>query len=89
MTPINFPEANTQYGPPKDMTESQVATIPAFAGEVRSGSCDGVHIVVVAWTPTAEELRDIMDGKPIFISMFGGLAPHYLTTSFEQAINVA
>lgn len=89
MTPTNFPEANTQFKAPSDMDESQVATIPAHVCEVRGGSCDGVPMVVVAWMPSEQEIRDIVAGKPIFLSMFGGLSPHYLTTSFEQSINCA
>ena len=86
MIPIKFPEANTTFGAPSDMDESQVMTIPGFAGQVTGGSCDGMPVVVVAWRPTPEELRDIVDGKPIFLSVFGGLPPHYMATSFEQAV---
>jgi len=87
MTPVDFPELNKNFCAPSDMDESQVATLPAYAGQVRGGSCDGVPIVVVAWRPSAEEFQDLVDGKPVFISMFGGLPPHYLTTDFQQAIS--
>jgi hypothetical protein len=89
MTPTTFPEANASYGPPPDLTEAQCMTIPAYHGEAKSGSVDGVRIVVVAWQPSAEELQQLAAGKPIFISMIGGLAPHFLTTDFQQAIHPA
>lgn len=89
MTPIKFPEANTLFKAPSDMDESQVATIPAWTGQVRGGSCDGVPLVVVAWRPTEADLIALRSGEPVYLSMFGGLAPHFLTTNFQQAINVA
>lgn len=89
MTPIPFPEANTKFGPPPEMDESQVATIPAFAGTVEGGNCDGSAQVIVAWMPTDGERLAIATGAPVFISMLGGLAPHFLTTSFEDARRVS
>ena len=89
MNPINFKEANTKFGPPKELAESQCLTIPAHVTRAHGGSVDGAEIVVVAWEPTAEERERIITGSPIFISMIGGLSPHYLTTSFSEAINPA
>ena len=89
MIPTDFPEANAKFGPPSDMAESQVKTIPAYVGQVSSGSVDGATLVVAAWKPTAEELKDLEAGKPVFISMLGGLAPHFLTTDFALATNPA
>ncbi len=89
MNPVDFPESNMPFGAPSGWDESQCATIRAFAGPIQGGSLDGEHQVIVAWTPTAQELKDIVNGKPIFISMIGGLMPHYLCTSFADARNVA
>jgi hypothetical protein len=86
MNPITFPEANAKFGPPSDLKESQCMTIPAFQGIVQGGSVDGCLLVVVAWKPSPEEVRQIAAGAPIFISMIGGLAPHFLTTHFQNAI---
>jgi len=86
MTPVLFPQCNAAFGPPSDLDESQCATIPAYVGEVKRGSVEGSKIVVVAWLPTPEELAIIKAGGPIFLSMMGGLAPHFVTTSFEEAI---
>lgn len=89
MTPTNFPEANTTYGPPPDLEESQCMSIRAYKGTVVGGSVDGSDQVVVAWLPTDEDVDRIVAGEPIFISMLGGLAPHFLTTTFEEAIRPA
>lgn len=89
MTPQNFDEANQVFSPPKDLDESQCISIPAFVGEVKSGSVDGVPLVVVAWRPTSEELDRLNAGCAIFLTMIGGLAPHYLSTTFEEATHPA
>lgn len=85
MSPTVFPEANTVFGPPSDLEESQCASIPAYVGEAKGGSVDGSKVVVVAWYPTPNERDLIQHGAPIFITMMGGLAPHFLTVSFNEA----
>ena len=68
------------------MGEQQAATISAYVGEIKGGTCDGASIVVVAWMPTMDELSEIIQGNPIYLSGIGGLPPHFLTTDFQQAI---
>ena len=87
MTPTTFPEANSQFGPPPDLTKEQCGSIPAFMGDVKSGSCEGAPLVVTAWKPNAQELADIINGKPIFFTCLGGLPPHFITTDFVSATN--
>jgi hypothetical protein len=89
MNPAHFPQANFKFGPPSDLEESQCTTIPAFVGEIKTGSCDGCQITVVAWLPTPQELAELNIGKPIYLSVIGGLPPHFLSTDFQQAINPA
>lgn len=89
MTPVKFPEANSRFGPPEDLAESQCMTIWAYSGTVAGGSVDGAHQVVVAWLPDEQERKRIADGGPIFLSVIGGLPPHYLSTSFAEAIKPA
>lgn len=89
MNPIEFPQANVRYGPPPDLEESQCMTIPAYKGTVEGGSVDGCEQVVVAWKPTEHDVERIKNGELIFISMIGSLAPHFLTTSFEEATHPA
>jgi hypothetical protein len=88
MTPFKFPESNVAFGPPADLEESQVLTIHGWRGHA-GGSCDGIELVVVAHLPTPEDLARLNAGEPIFISMLGGLAPHFLTTRFVEATNPA
>lgn len=64
-------------------------TIPAYIGKVNGGSVDGATLVVVAWRPTKAELANLVAGNPIYLSYLGGLPPHFLTTTFEEAANPA
>lgn len=89
MIPQKFPEANARYGPPEGYEESQVSTIHAWHGECSGGSCDGQKAVVVAWAPTPEELGRLLAGGSIYLTMFGGLAPHMLTADFHSATHPA
>lgn len=88
MIPIEFPQANHRFGPPEGMNEEQVRTIHAHVHEVQGGGNDGIVSVTCAWLPSAKDLERIMNGGPIFVTMFGGLAPHCITSSFEDAANI-
>lgn len=88
MNPVNFPEATVPFGPPADLDESQCGVINAFVGRVEGGNVDGARQVVVAWKPTAEELAELNAGGAVYLSMLGGLLPHFLCTSFDVARRV-
>jgi hypothetical protein len=85
MNPFNFPQAKTPFIAPSDMDASQVFTIKAFRGKVNAGNLDGADFVVTAWKPTEEELKQLNEGNAVFLTCLGGLPPHFLTTSFEEA----
>lgn len=89
MIPSEFPESNIKMRPPPDLEESQCAVIPAFVGEIEGGSCDGCPLTVVAWRPTTAELEAINHGASIFLSIIGGLPPHFLTVDFHSATHPA
>ena len=89
MNPVKFPQANCRFGPPPDMSEAQVQTIYAYKDEAKKGSCDGSQMVVVAWKPDAHEIERINAGCPIFLTVLGGLPPHFITTDFRKAVNPA
>lgn len=89
MSPYHFHQCNTTFGPPSDLAESQCHSIPAYLGQVKGGSVDGSTIVIVAWQPSDEQRYAIAQGGPIFLSMIGGLAPHFLSTNFAEANNPA
>lgn len=85
MTPIKFPESNNEYGPPRGMDESQVRTVPVFKGKVEGGSCKDFPIVVVCYELTEADVEALLHGRKIYVSMIGGLAPHYLSQTFYDA----
>lgn len=89
MIPTDFPEANCRFKAPTGLSETQVLTIAAYSAQLHRGSLDGSDVCVLAWVPTPEELEDIKAGKPIYVSMIGGVLPHYVCTNFQQAINCA
>lgn len=89
MIPADFPQSNCSFSAPDGLAESQVMSIPAYRHRVLGGSVDGCTQVVVAWLPTPAELELLNQGKPIFLSMIGGLLPHYLSMDFHSAIHPA
>lgn len=89
MAPVDFPESNRRFTAPSDLAESQVATIPAYAGHIEGGALDGVPIVVTAWKPDEGELALLNAGQPILLSFIGGLPPHMATMDFQSATHPA
>ncbi len=88
MTPTAFLEQNRTFMKPPDMTDTQCLPIGAFVGEVNSGPCEGVPMIVTAWKPSVEELQLLNEGEAVFIGFLGGtLPPHILGTSFKQVTN--
>ena len=85
MIPIHFDQANARLGPPPDLEESQCLTISAYIGQAKGGSIDGAAIAVVAWQPSESDLRDLNNGGLIYLSMIGGVPPHFLSTDFNEA----
>lgn len=87
MNPTTFFEANCKFKAPVDLDESQVSTIDAYRETKSGGNLDGSQFVIVAWQPTEKEIEQMKLGAPVFLTMLGGLAPHFLTTDFDQAKN--
>lgn len=82
MLPAQFPQANTHYKAPPGYTPDQVASIPAWVGELTGGNMDGSAVVVVAWKPSPAELLLLVKGNPVFIGFLGGVPPHFVTAQF-------
>lgn len=74
-------------GPPVGLTEEHVRSIHAFVGEQSGGVHDGSPTVVVAWQPDAEELKQLNEGAFVYLTVIGGLPPHFVTTSFPFPLN--
>lgn len=89
MTPVKFIDANSKFVAPEGYEESQVATISAYVGQAMRGSCEGAKLIVVAWKLDEDELSFLQENKIMYLTMLGGLAPHYLSLTFEQAKNPA
>lgn len=89
MTAYEFPECNTQFGPPPGLDEQQVRTIPAYKAQVKGGTCDGATQVVVCYHLTPEEREVIASTGTLFITMLGGLAPHFPSLTFHDATHPA
>lgn len=89
MNPTNFPQANAAFRAPDGYDESQVKTVQAFMSELAGGNLDGDKIVVVAWLPSATERLEILAGAPIFLTCIGGLPPHRLSTTFQDATAIS
>ena len=89
MSPVEFKEVNAKYKAPEGLAESQVMTIPAFRGDIVGGSMDGEAMVVVAWKPDGLEISRLLAGEPVYLSVIGGLPPHFLSTSFQEATHPA
>lgn len=86
MESVPFDMQNTVFGPPTGFTEGQIATIPAHLGEIPGPhALEGSKFVVVAWKPSHEDLQCLINGGVIYLTMVGGLAPHFLTTRVEEA----
>lgn len=86
MTPSNFKQANRMFTAPEGMDETQVASIPACALVMNGGPLDGSAMVVVAWKPSEEELKELNNGGLVYLSVLGGLPPHTVGTSFPFVI---
>lgn len=89
MIPEKFPEANCNFGPPSELEESQCYSVVGYRGQIQGGSCDGLEQVVVAYRFTEAELEFLKEKKVIYLSMIGGLAPHFLSYNFHTATHPA
>lgn len=87
MQPTEPPVSNKVYTAPEDMEPSQVFSIAAYQGVVPSGNnLEGAGFVVTAWKPNADDLRRLNEGGSVYMSYLGGgLAPHFLSTTFPEA----
>ena len=89
MNPTSFPEVNTTFRTPAELSEQQVVPVRGYVHQVAGGSMDGACLCVTCWQPTQAEIESIMEGKPIFLSFLGGVPPHYPSMSFEEATHPA
>lgn len=86
MTPATFKQANGILRPPEDLTDDQCESISSFTGQIQGGNLDGAPTFSVAWKPSLEELEAIALGEPVFLTVIGGMPPHFLTVGFPHGI---
>lgn len=86
MRSINFPESNVNFGLPLELDASQCRPVRAYAAQISSGSLDGAIVVVTAWQPDPIDIARIAAGEPVYLSVIGGLPPHFLSTNFMVII---
>jgi len=79
-----------QFNPPAGLTEEQCKPIRAYVGRIPGpSSIEGQPIVVTAWTPTLQEIEDLVSGKPVYLTLLAkSLPPHVLTTDFHKATHL-
>lgn len=87
MLPTTFPQSNAVFTAPADLDKTQCADIHACKGKVVGGTLDGANFVITAWKPDARELGLLNAGQPVFLTCIGGLPPHHLSVTFEEASN--
>lgn len=86
MNPSSPPIHTAVFVAPQGMSLSQVGNIHAYRGTVRDcGGLDGADFVVTAWKPTPEDLKRLNEGGQVYLSVLGGLPPHFLSTSFRES----
>jgi hypothetical protein len=86
MNNVDHPLWNTDIGPPKGLEESQVHRVKAYQGTVPGPhAIEGLPFTAVAWKPSKEELQDLLNGGNVYLTVIGGLPPHFLTTNIEHS----
>lgn len=75
MTAVDFPQAN-------------VKTIPSFRAKIGGGRFDDGELIVVAWRPSIDDLDRLIKGEMVYLTAFGGLPPHFVSTTFKEATQI-
>lgn len=71
MRAISFPEANTELVKPKDMTDEQCMSLPAFQGKTP----EGFPVFVTQWIPNKEDLEALNKGEPLYLAVLSTTFP--------------
>ena len=80
MEPGDIKNANRVLGPPKDLTENEVMSLPVLVEYQHDCEPRGI-VMRSAWIPTDEERKMIAEGGCVILSVFGtGHPPVALAT---------
>lgn len=76
MLPKTFPEHNTIYGKPSDMTDDQCMSLPAWKGDVPIDEEGNMAPAIVScWQLSKEDLEEINRTGHIWLSVTGTQLP--------------
>ena len=89
MMPLEFKGTNVTFQLPADLSgqKTKARAIRGRILQLNKGPLDGLAVAVVAYKPSPLDISRILAGQPIYISFLGGVAPHYLSTALEEALN--
>ena len=89
MMPLEFQGTNITFQLPADLSgqKTKARAIRGRILQLNKGPLDGLAVAVVAYKPSPLDISRILAGQPIYISFLGGVAPHYLSTALEEALN--
>ena len=68
MHPETFPESNTTFTKPGNMTDEQCTSLSAWRGMTD----DGYAVVITHWKPSYEDLQALNAGGGIYVMVFAG-----------------
>jgi hypothetical protein len=89
MMPLEFKGTNVTFMIPNDLARNQTKARPIRGRilQVSTGPLDGLAVAIVAYKPNSLEISRLLAGEPVYISFLGGVAPHYVSTTLEEALN--
>jgi hypothetical protein len=71
MTPTDFEQANTDFGPPPDMTEEQCSHLQVC----RAYDTNGFPVLISCWKVSWKERIKLLFGRPLWLTIIGGEQP--------------
>lgn len=76
MLPVTFPEQNTIYGKPEDMTDEQCVSLPAWKGDMLiDENGNTAPAIVSCWKLSKEDLEEINLTGQIWLCVTGTQLP--------------
>jgi hypothetical protein len=89
MMPLEIAGTNVTLMLPSDLlgNKTKARCVRARIVSIKNGPLDGLSVAVVAYKPSPLDVSRILAGEPIYISFLAGVAPHFLSTTLEEALN--
>lgn len=69
--PIDFEHANANFHKPKDMTDEQCQTLPAWRGNYP----DGQSVIISCWKLSKEDIEEVLKTGVVWLHVVGGITP--------------